>query len=172
VARPHPSDGGARWLTGTRRARTAGLHSRDFTVAYAGAQGSARGKLDRASSNGARRSANATTQSGHGLGCSPAVLWLYDGTEGDDANDKLRRKGKRRGSPRRVSHQRPGGAGSDAVRSSTRAGWRRRCAAWAVGEKSGAGLEEGRAGVLAFEGASRTGGCRGPCDMGRRLFGR
>jgi hypothetical protein len=36
-----------------------------------------------------------------------------------------------------------------------------------VGEKSGAGLEEGRAGALAFEGASRIGGCRGPCDVSR-----
>jgi hypothetical protein len=56
------------------------------------------GELERA-----RRSASTTARSGHELGCSPAALWLDDGTEGDDANDKLRRKGKRRGSPGWVS---------------------------------------------------------------------
>jgi hypothetical protein len=45
------------------------------------------GELERA-----RRSASTTARSGHELGCSPAALWLDDGTEGDDANDKLRRK--------------------------------------------------------------------------------
>jgi hypothetical protein len=95
-----------------RRTRTAGLRSRDFAVASAGAQGAARGKLGRASSNGAKCSASATTRSGHEQGCSPTALWLGDGTEGDDANDKPRRKGKRRGSPGWVAHRRMGGAGS------------------------------------------------------------
>jgi hypothetical protein len=61
-------------------------------------KGTRPGELERA-----RRSASTTTRSGHELGCSPAALWLDDGTEGDDANDKLRRKGKRRGSPGWVS---------------------------------------------------------------------
>jgi hypothetical protein len=65
----------------SRRARTAGLRSRDLAVAYAGAQGAARGKLGRASLNGAKCSASVTARSGHEQGCSPTALWLGDGTE-------------------------------------------------------------------------------------------
>jgi hypothetical protein len=96
----------------SRRARIVGLRSRDIAVACVGAQGATRGKLYRAILNGAKSLASVTARSGHEQGCSPATLWLGDGTEGDDANDKPRRKGKRRGAPGWVARRRPGGAGS------------------------------------------------------------